>query len=68
MDDLVSKRRVGIPCKLDMEKTFDHVCWAWRDLFSGRNGGDGLWLVFPPQALQLWWMEDLPLSLSRQEV
>lgn len=36
VDDLVSNKREGILCKLDMEKTYDHVNWKFMDYMLGR--------------------------------
>lgn len=30
-DDLIARKRIGLFCKLDMEKTYDHVCWDFVD-------------------------------------
>lgn len=31
VDDMVNNKRVWVPCKLDMEKDFDHVGWDFVD-------------------------------------
>lgn len=47
VDDLLNKKREGILCKLDMEKTYDHMNWGHVDymlirLGFGENGEDEL--------------------------
>lgn len=29
-DELACKKRDGVLCKLDMEMTYDHVCWSFE--------------------------------------
>lgn len=47
VDNRLNKKRKGVLCKLDMEKVYDHVNWAFVDymlmrLGFGDNGEDRL--------------------------
>lgn len=38
IDELVFNKRPGVLCKLDMEKTFDHVYWKFTNYMLGKLG------------------------------
>lgn len=38
VDELIYKKKKGILCKLDMEKTYDHVHWNFVDSILSKMG------------------------------
>lgn len=43
VDDLITQKKKGIMCKLDMEKAFDHVSWSFIDYMLLRFGFGCKW-------------------------
>lgn len=57
--DMVGQKQEDITCKIDMEKTYDHVCWEFvmymlERLGLERSGGNGLGYVFLCHLLLSW--------------
>lgn len=43
IDDQIRRGRVGVICKLDMEKVYDHVNWDFLYYIMGRFGFGSRW-------------------------
>lgn len=43
VDDIVTNRKEGIICKLDMKKTYNHVSWSFVDYMLERFGFGPKW-------------------------
>lgn len=46
VDDLVTNRKEGIICKLDMEKAYDYISWSFVDYMLERFGLGSKWRLW----------------------